>query len=142
MVMTDILDNSHFDANGLFSYRNGTVEISRLDGSVVNELKAKNHELIPKVNNHIYEDFIVDGIYDENGNYIDYEEPIYTEFNMTFFWIGFILVGFVVPAVPTVFGFVLPNTKKCKNNKGWYALAGFGLVWMLSALGIMLILML
>lgn len=136
------LDNSHFDANGMFSYRNGTVEISRLDGNVVNELKAKNHELIPKVYNHIYEEFVVEGIYDENGTYIDYEKPIHNEFNMAFFWIGFVLIGFVVPAVPTVFGLVLPNTKKCSNNKGWYALAGFGLVWILSALGIMLILVL
>jgi len=135
------LDNSHFDANGYFSYRNGTVELAKLDEKIINELNQKNLEMIPKENKRIYEELVIEGIYDINGDYIE-EEPEHFEFNMTFYWIGFSLIGFVVPAVPTVFGFILPNTKKCRNNKGWYALAGFGLVWMLSALGIMLILML
>ena len=141
-LLFDALDNSHFDADGYFSYRSGSVEVVKLDESVINELNQKNLEMIHKENNSIYEDFIVEGIYDENGNYIVEDVPVYSDFNITFFWIGFFLIGFVVPAVPTVFGFILPNTKKCRNNKGWYALAGFGLVWMLSALGIMLILML
>jgi len=135
------LDNSHFDANGYFSYRNGTVELAKLDEIVIKELNLKKEEMIPKENKRVYEELVIEGIYDINGDHIE-KEPDYSEVNMTFYWIAFSFIGFVVPCVPTAFGFILPNTKKCKNNKGWYALAGFGLLWILSALGIMWILLL
>lgn len=57
------------------------------------------------------------------------------------FWIFYSLMGFVLPAVPLVFGLVLPHTKRTGHDKRWYGLAIAASVWIIGAIVMMIILL-
>lgn len=113
------LDNSHFDANGKFSYRQGTVLLAKLDYDTALAL-SEVIESEAEIRNNIYE----------------YEDPSVNEiiFPPEFFWIGFVLFGILAPIPGLVTGFVLPQIKPLGKPKYWYWLSAVCIVWIVLAI--------
>ena len=47
------------------------------------------------------------------------------------FWLGVVLLGYIVPGIFLVGGLVLPRVKKTQGSKAWYALSMCAGIWML-----------
>ena len=129
------LDNSYFNVDGYFSYRKGAITMTKLDSVLGLELgtlsAAQEYMFTTYESEYQYVD-------EEFFNLGSYEESVAAR---VFFWIVFVFLGFIIPAVPMIFGLVLPNTKK-RHTKKWYIVAAFSLLWILTAAVIMLILIL
>lgn len=124
------LSNSYFDVDGDFSYRgNSTVEAKLLDNVTNTAFQSfKNSE------NEYY--FPYDTQYEKNAFdmiFTDVDETVIVIFGIVIFYSILILVGLVLPVIPIVFGLVLPRSKKLGKHPGWYALAGVGAIWLISA---------
>ena len=137
------LDNSHFDADGYFSYRSGEVKLIRLDGDALTKVNTALMNMRIKEKNVIYESLVISGYCDIYGEPIEsdfiYESPSESEAQLSF-WVFFIFIGFIVPIVPLVIGLVLPRLKSLGKERYWYIMAGFAAIWLLASLGILLIL--
>ena len=131
----DDLENNHFNDSGYFSYRKGSVTLTKLDEALGEKLTeaALSANYLPYSYDSEYQ--YVD---EEFFNLGSYEDSVAAR---VFFWIVFVFLGFIIPAVPMIFGLVLPNTKK-RHTKKWYIVAAFSLLWILTAAVIMLILIL
>jgi hypothetical protein len=116
------LDNSHFDANGNLSYREGVVTLTLLDASLTSQF--------------------VETLGEKMDHYVDMEleaEP--TDFPIVIFWIFFIFVGFFLPIPFVVLGVVFANRKKWGYPNYWYTVVATGGLWMLTA-GVLFVLLL
>ncbi len=115
------LGNEHFDANGNFSYRSGTVTLYELDG--------KTSEAI--LNAAATAEYIwTDYDYEEDGDDFTLADP---EVDEPVFWATCIFVGFVLPALLLLLGVLLPQIKALGKPKYWYVLAGVAAVWLILA---------
>lgn len=50
------------------------------------------------------------------------------------FWLGVVLLGYIVPGIFLVGGLVLPRVKKTRGSKAWYALSMCAGIWMMFSL--------
>ena len=134
-VNYDKLSNDHFDAEGDFSYRRGSVEIYPI---------AENAELLQTVNNvrlsltdvyttYIYEEDEVAAEYDEN--------TLDPELNArAWFWLLYSGLAFGLPVWPLAVGFT--NATSCDHgrNKRWMYLSIGAGVWLILGIIIAIIL--
>ncbi len=128
-VCFEELDNSYFDADGYFSYRSGSVKVYeldeaerlRIDGSIA-QMETKQHQII-------YEENVVKGLYDVNGNPIDRtDDPSYSKGALIVFFAITILVGFLAPATLLILGLVWAT-----RQRYWYTLVASATLWLLSS---------
>lgn len=116
------LGNQHFDADGYFSYRSGEVMLTRAE---------------------TYRDGIKNALYPLTEEFWSgaAEETVYgEEVSMIFFWIGFVLLGFVTPIPFFVLGILLSRSKKLGYPKYWLILTYIAAAWfVLSALLLLLL---
>lgn len=110
------LGNNYFDANGNFSYRNGTVTVTVLDDGLCD-----------------YVDEAVDDIDYFYPKYV-YESDGFDDGDKVVFWFAFVLFGFLAPIPFLVIGLTFPHSQKKGCPKHWYALAAIAAVWLLAAL--------
>ncbi len=108
------LDNSHFDANGNLSYRQGNVTLVKLSG----ELKAT----------------VSGAMANMSIRYPSYEYEVDSSGYESAFWTFFIIAGFVIPMVLFIMGFALANSRKRGCPKYWYALSILAAVWILISI--------
>ena len=87
------LDNSHFDANGELSFRQGTVSASVLLGSAVMGVDSAIEKMRYPTYNYVYE-----------GEDIQYG----TGTPLFLFWIMILFIGIIAPIAPIVFGIAYP----------------------------------
>lgn len=126
----DSLDNSYFDAYGAFSYRRGMVPAYKLDEAAVKFVKDAKYSSKARIEEYVYAD---------EEMFLDADD----DFSATVtFWILSALFGFVFPAVPLVLSIVFANSKNASRKKHWYFLTGASALWILSALGVILTLIL
>ena len=125
-VNYDKLSNNYFDANGNFSYRQGTVKAYKLKAN-------QEADMAEYINNMQY----IETVYEENNSF----DGIGKGFATVYFVIITAIFGFIIPIAPIVIGTVRIVTGKSKNPKRWYLLfAGFAL-WVIIVIGILLALM-
>ncbi len=122
------LDNSHFDADGNFSYRSGTVVLTKIGTGTEQTVR----------------DVIADMTYFQAK--VSYEEgeeftPNPYGYNPLVFWFMYIAIGFVMPCVPLALGLILPRISKMGKPVYWYSLAIAAGVWLLSAIVILILLL-
>ncbi len=120
------LDNSHFDADGYFSYRQGTVTLFKLNSSLAREIGIATAEGYNLRSTYTYEE-----AYDE-----DYYESIEDSF-----WVLVVFAGYLLPIAPFVVGLVFANSPKMGRSKRWYIVAGLAAVWLLLAVVLTVILL-
>ena len=136
------LDNSHFDADGYFSYRSGEVKLIKLDGDSLTRVKSALSSMETRQKTNVYETFVIKGVYDVYGEKIedDYDfgetSDVGTEI---LFWVSFIFVGFIVPIIPLAIGLIFPRLKSLGKNRYWYIVAGFAAMWLLASVGMLMI---
>ncbi len=118
-VHFDSLDNTHFDADGNFSFRSGEVELMKLEGEMRDTVADANFD--PRHRTSNFET-------DDNNS----------EMPMALFWIPYVFVGFVLPLPFLALGLVFANVRK--KSKHWYAVVISAGVWILLALILMFIL--
>ena len=118
------LENQYFDADGNFSYRSGSVELTALDPKITEELDqiAQN---IPE-NGYTY--------YGYEGENWDFMIPV------AGFWVLYSLFGFAAPLPLLIAGLVLPRSKKRGYPKHWYVLSFIAMIWIIIALALMILL--
>ena len=121
------LNNGYFDAYGNFSYRSGTVSLTKIDGELFNQIE-KLERTMPE---HLYE-----SEYEEDNIELDYDETG----AKVLFWIIFVFFGVLVPIAPLVVGFLFARSEKRGNPKQWYLVALFSLAWMILSLILAIIL--
>ena len=118
------LENRHFDADGNFSYRSGSVEMTELGADLTGALD-RVAEMIPS------------GVYP----YYEYE---YGDWQITIpeagFWALYSLFGFAAPLPLLIMGLVLPRSKKRGYPKYWYVLSFLALIWIILAVALMILL--
>lgn len=119
------LDNSYFDADGNFSYRQGTVEAVELSEEYT---LAVNDRI--SVLNYLQIEYTRE--YDE----LNPEEPATSSEDsaVTFFWIFFVFVGFLLPIAPLVVGLVFANSRRMSHPKRWYIVVALAAAWLLLSL--------
>ncbi len=122
------LPNSHFDSDGEFSYRTGTVPASFISSS--NELYTtiKN---VTSPDNVYFSDY---DVYHEEvaPRPITNAEYFWSMVLLVLLFVVLVFIGMVVPFVPFVLGILLPRSKKLQKPRGWYAVSAASLVWMIS----------
>ncbi len=117
------LDNTHFDANGNFSYRSGTVSLTLLSGQAPIALREAKENLV------------------EHDTVRTYEDEGYVEEDVIIFWIFFILIGFLLPLPLLIVGLILPHSQKRGYPKYWYRLSIAAGVWIVLSIVITVILL-
>ncbi|MBE6689742.1 MAG: hypothetical protein E7590_00465 [Ruminococcaceae bacterium] len=70
-----------------------------------------------------------------------YENPFADAVPIAFFWIVFVLIGFVAPLAFVVAGLILPHIGRLGRSKYWYIIAIAGGVWILLAALLMILLL-
>ncbi|MBQ9085691.1 MAG: hypothetical protein IJY47_00730 [Clostridia bacterium] len=116
------LGNQYFDADGNFSYRSGTVILTKLS-------QQKVQQILTAVNNA--ESF--------STQYV--REKSESEGSSFIFWIFFVLLGFLAPLPFLILGLILPQSKKYRYAKYWYSLSVFGTIWLVFAVLLMVLLL-
>lgn len=128
-VNYDELDNTHFDANGQFSFRRGTVEMWELSLETQKDVRwIINQNLRHQSPEYIFEA--------EEKKVV--EDPVDAR-------LGFLVLtavaGLLVPAVPLVLGLIFARSKKAKYPHRWYLLSILSGLWMVVAAGIAILIM-
>ena len=121
-VNYDKLPNNYFDANGNFSYRQGTVKAYKLSITQASEM----NEYIDSMQDTdiVYEGDTLDGL--GRG------------FSTVYFVIITAIFGFILPLAPVVIGTFRIITGKSKNPRRWYLLFISCGLWVISFVGILL----
>ena len=132
-VNYDSLSNEHFDADGNFSYRRGSVELSKLSESVARKIKSAKNRLNVLYTAYLYER-------DEHITYEEYGEED-TSLGIVVFWVVYVLVCLVLPAAFAVFGCILARIEKLGRPKYWYILSLIALIWIVLSVVLMIILL-
>ncbi len=123
------LGNQHFDANGDFSYRSGTVEAIKLSDEQARTLLAaeRNAEFRMVEYQYEYED-ISDHEVNEDGAII-------------MFVICMVILGFVVPLPLLIVSICMARSHKRRYPKYWYILTAVSAAWMVMALILLIVLL-
>lgn len=118
------LGNQHFDADGNFSYRSGTVSLVVLEGDTATTVAISLANMEEKEVEYVYED------------------GAYTAMGEDVFWVYFLLIGFIFPIPFLIIGLVTANSSLRGKPKYWYALSVAAGVWILLSILLLIILML
>lgn len=121
------LDNGYFDADGNFSYRSGTVSLTKIDSGMLTEIRDYEKSMVEHSYEYEYEEVYTDLGSNETGAKI-------------LFWIIFIFFGFLVPIAPLIVGFSFACSERRGNPKHWYLVALLSLAWMALSLILAIIL--
>ena len=134
-VNYDKLSNNHFDANGNFSYRNGTVTMYPIYESTVlgRKIEDAKGNLTEIDDSFIYEED--DLASDDEQVEIDPELSA-----KIWFWAVYVIVAFALPAWPLAVGFVNSCSPKHGRDKWWRMVSLGSLIWIIFGIAIMLIL--
>ena len=116
------LGNQYFDADGNFSYRNGSVKLTVLSDSIAEELDLVAEDSVYTETVNIWEN--------ENGDLIP----------ASAFWVFYVLIGILLPIAPLVVGLILPHSKKKGYPKYWYILSIIAAIWIFLAILLMILL--
>lgn len=134
------LDNSHFDADGYFSYRSGTVDAYPLDGALLSTVNDAIEDLALLEREYLYESGVVNGHYDENGNPIDRQNDANTDgVSIFLFYATIVLFGVLIPIGALLVGIVLARPKKTGRAVHWYGLVAASGLLLLSSVLLLLI---
>lgn len=112
------LDNSHFDADGNFSYRSGTVMLTRLDASFqtgIEDLLKRGYSIRTE---YTYEE----------------DQTVSNRENEGIGWASIIVFGFLAPIPFLIIGLTLPHSQKRGYPKYWLILACTAGLWLLFSL--------
>ena len=124
------LANNYFDANGSFSYRSGSIKMTRISdtselGAVISNTRYHYSEYTYEWNEPDYD------YYEDNSDGL-----------MVLFWI-FYAIFIVIPPIPVIIlGLILPFIKKLGKPKYWFALSAFALLWLIFAIALAILLIL
>lgn len=123
------LANNYFDADGNFSYRGGSVKMTRI--SDVSALEDVIFNTQYRSYNYTYEWDKIDRESNDESNENTW---------MALFWV-FYAVCVVIPPIPMIIlGFILPFIKKLGKPKYWYSLLAFALLWLIFAIALAILL--
>jgi|GEM_PF-3278445 len=118
------LPNNHFDANGDFSYRSGTVTLTKTDEETAQALS----EAVDRLEHRAYDRDYEGGNRDGED---DYEEGFS-------FRVAFVFWGFVLPILFIGMGLLLPRFFKTRFGAHWRYLAYGSTAWFVLALILLL----
>lgn len=116
------LGNQYFDANGNFSYRSGSVELTALSDSIAEELDLVAEDIVYTETVYVWEN--------DEGALI----------SASAFWVFYVLIGILLPIAPLVVGLILPRSKKKGYPKYWYILSIISAIWIFLAILLMILL--
>ena len=116
------LGNQHFDADGNFSYRSGSVELTALDADVSTELDAVAEKIVYKKT--VYMDEADDSM-------------IISE---TSFWILYVIISVVIFVTLLLLGLLLSRSKKKRSSQYWRILCVIAVIWIFLAILLMVLL--
>ncbi len=122
------LDNSHFDADGYFSYRSGQVTVYDMGTDFMTVLEQNAGERYQKYAKYTFE-------FDE----LALNDPLdgmnsSSSYNEGSFMALMILVGYLLPIAPFVVALVFARSPKMSHPKRWYMVAGMAVLWILLAI--------
>lgn len=121
------LNNGYFDANGDFSYRSGTVSLTKIDSDLLKDIKDFENAMTKHSYESEYEEDEIDVTFDKTTAKV-------------LFWIIFVIFGFLVPIAPLIVGFTFALSEKRGYPKHWYLVAFLSLAWMALSLILAIIL--
>ena len=131
-ISYDSLDNFHFDSEGNFSYRWGTVTaLSLADDPIADGIEADILAAKESPTEFSYE---FDDVYD----YTDEGEPdgiYYLDWSVAIFWIVLALFGFALPIASLTMSLIFIIKR---HEKYWRITAGIAALWIGAALAITL----
>jgi len=130
------LDNSHFDADGRFSFRSGTITVRQLAGDAVTVANAlatryfdgNDDDLAPV----LAEGKTLESVAEDN------EANATASFVL--FWVLYVFAGFVLPAAGLTVGLIFATRQK-PHARRWFIVVGIAGLWLLIS-GVVLILLL
>ena len=125
----DRLSNDHFDADGNFSYRRGSVTMYQVDGAPVYSTIIEAEENFY----YFYEDAEFEvGFFDN----VDVDGVVIAKIG---FWAVFVIIGIALPVWTLVIG--IKNSRSAKHARGrhWLAMAFASVAWILIAIAVALI---
>ena len=117
------LDNIHFDADGNFSYRQGTVTVYPVE-DFPEQLKQNSDGFYTMTREQAY----------ESDEYRNNQSSAYEKSSITSFWIIFVLLGYLVPIAPFIVGLSFALSSKWSHAKRWYLVSGLAVVWFVLAI--------
>ncbi len=125
------LGNNNFDADGNLSFRSGTVNMVKLSGELSSAMYQAIDDLEYRYVDYTYE---YTEIMFSGGND--------SEFSLGIFVFFYSILGFVIPAALAVMGLCLAGSRKLGRPRYWLILSGIAVVWILTAAGLLVILLL
>ena len=125
------LGNEHFDSDGFFSYRSGSVDLVKVDAALTYEIEKSISSLDYRDTEYMWES--------EDAVYI--EEPEEDDgFSAGRFRAVCIFFGIVLPLAVMIFGAVMANSKKLGKPKYWYSVTVAAGIWLLLSVVLALLL--
>lgn len=125
------LGNQHFDADGNFSYRSGTVALT--DAETYREgIETQLAPLLDPPFEEMYDDYSITGIGGADFSTVE----------TVLLWVGCILLGLVAPLPFLIIGLVVSGSEKLGRPGYWRVLSYIALVWMAAAAAVMLLMLL
>ena len=117
------LGNEYFDSYGEFSYRRGSVTMTKIeDAEAVSGMIADM--------DYFYSEYV----YEDDGSIVEEDDTVLVI--LLLFWIVYIAC-FVLPPIPlAIIGFILPFIKKLGKPRYWFIFMAFALLWLIAALPI------
>lgn len=116
----DALDNTHFDSNGNFSYRSGSVTLVKLGEKHAREISDAIGDM--------------DSWSSEFMSELETDEiEVETDSAEIVFFVLSVIGGLVIPVAPLVLGLVFARSKKSVNPHKWYLLSSLAALWIILA---------
>ncbi len=123
----DALDNSYFDSEGDFSYRRGTVTLTKVDTDImVFDVLA------------YAEEFHIQYVYEENESTLGLNKDGAT----VIFVLTTVILLFLLPAVPLILSLVFVLIKQNKKRRRWLLLLLLSALWLVLSIVILLLILL
>lgn len=114
----DVLDNSHFDSDGNFSYRSGNVFVVDVPEEIELQVRSAITGIKYKSDSH-------------NQTY-DVYNTAEEKFGVTLvFIVSSLMLGYLLPLIPFILSLIFARSKKSLYPKRWYILTLCSAVWML-----------
>lgn len=124
------LGNNNFDADGNLSFRSGTVNMVKLSGQLSDDMYDAIDDIRYRRVDYTYE-------YEEKK--LSGEDD--GEFFIGVFLFFYSIIGFIAPLVCAIIGVCFANSHKPGQHRHWHILTGISVVWILAAIGLLVILL-
>ena len=126
------LDNSHFDADGYFSFRSGTVTFKKLSGDAVTVVAAAAARTDDDVSPVLPEGMTLEDL--------QQTDELNSVISLAAFWVLFVLVGFVLPLGGFITCLLLALRKKAHARR-WFVPFGIASAWLILSIVILILLL-